>query len=497
MSAAPLVVTGRQTRKTVTAGGPIEKQKNEENAILKIQPHARASRPGRAIVILGTVLTTISLAYAIPQARSKWFQRREAIAIQGLSDHGIPYAAGDAAEYRRQEYMMILTNLHRVATIYGDREQQSLEPAKLSGQRAAESAMEIVMSASHAELSLMIEYQPDLGPLLRATDRLLAVAEQDAVMSQAMNHGGNSGVAPSPHGGALNSGGLPDAPYSDEYGSERPTTAAIIAASGVYEAAETTRDIASRGCEQVAVAIGAGGNTSSVCIAVDAVFVAAKLVWWDINNWDNDVAGAEIAGNYLRLGHLHGDIESHDNGIRVRLQEHDDSMVSRVGQHDSNMEGKVLAHDQNMSLVVGNHNTEITGQLGTHDLNVRDELHTHDVAVRNALGQTQQTLDERVEQRKVVLQAFMLWDAREYLIVCTESGEPIDVQFTAIESYDRTQNAFVPCAAAQVLPAGGGAYKIRLNPSGPVYSEVYRVRVGCNDGLGHSGQLFFPRQAKG
>lgn len=499
-------------------------------------------RSKRAIVIAGTVATTLSLAYAVPQVRSQWSQRREARAIEMLTVLETPYAAGDAAELRRQELVTILANLHEVSTLYGAGASARASEYHLEARTTAESAIDVVMGASLAELSLMIEHVPDLGELTRSTSRLLAIAREDAADSLAMSYGGNANAAPSPQGAAVNSHGFPGAPYSSEVGSVRPSTGALLAASATHETAEGVREVASRGCDQTVVAIGAGGNPSLACIATDAVYIVAKTAFWAIQFESDDVDSAEIAGSYLRLGHLHDDITFHDSDVRQMLNGHDEgirdlvtetvsdhdanmaqivsshdqnitefvavTVSETVSEHDANMAQVVSSHDENITEVVALHDAAISVQVADHDFNVRNELDGHDVAVRgeldvhdtfvrSALGQAQQTLDERVEQRKVALQAFMLWDQREYLVVCLESGSPINVSFVAIESYNRTQNAFVPCSAAQVVPAGTGIYKVILAPNGPVSSEVYRVRVRCNDGLEHFGQLVFSRSTRG
>jgi hypothetical protein len=486
-----------------------QKAKEFPVSIPTAQPWLRSKR---AIVIAGTVATTLSLAYAVPQVRSQWSQRREARAIEMLTVLETPYAAGDAAELRRQELVTILANLHEVSTLYGAGASARASEYHLEARTTAESAIDVVMGASLAELSLMIEHVPDLGELTRSTSRLLAIAREDAADSLAMSYGGNANAAPSPQGAAVNSHGFPGAPYSSEVGSVRPSTGALLAASATHETAEGVREVASRGCDQTVVAIGAGGNPSLACIATDAVYIVAKTAFWAIQFESDDVDSAEIAGSYLRLGHLHDDITFHDSDVRQMLNGHDegirDLVTETVSDHDANMAQIVSSHDENITEVVALHDAAISVQVADHDFNVRNELDGHDVAVRgeldvhdtfvrSALGQAQQTLDERVEQRKVALQAFMLWDQREYLVVCLESGSPINVSFVAIESYNRTQNAFVPCSAAQVVPAGTGIYKVILAPNGPVSSEVYRVRVRCNDGLEHFGQLVFSRSTRG
>ncbi len=79
-------------------------------------------------------------------------------------------------------------------------------------------------------------------------------------------------------------------------------------AQGVWSAA-------SRGCEQVVVSFGFGGNGSVACIIVDEILFAAGVVFDELANCDGDIDSAEIEGTYERVAHLHGDIEILDGKL--------------------------------------------------------------------------------------------------------------------------------------------------------------------------------------
>lgn len=113
--------------------------------------------------------------------------------------------------------------------------------------------------------------------------------------------------------------GFPVANYSLLCGSERTNTEIFFAARVVFQLAQGVWSVASRGCEQVAVFAGAGGNTSALCIPVDVVLFLAQIVFDEIANCDEDIDSAEIKGSYERLGHIHGDIELVDAKIEALI----------------------------------------------------------------------------------------------------------------------------------------------------------------------------------
>src|SRR5215471_14750438 len=93
-------------------------------------------------------------------------------------------------------------------------------------------------------------------------------------------------------------------------GPNRTPSSVIAAADAVFFVADSVREVAQDGCKQVAVAAGAGGNTSLACIPVDAVWIAAKAVNEGIHFCDDDFTGEIVDTNYARLGHIHADLEA-------------------------------------------------------------------------------------------------------------------------------------------------------------------------------------------
>ena len=71
---------------------------------------------------------------------------------------------------------------------------------------------------------------------------------------------------------------FPDAQYSF-CGSTHAGAAGLLAFQTVLTVAKGVWSLADRGCDQVLVALGEGGNTSIVCIVVDTVLTAAQAVF--------------------------------------------------------------------------------------------------------------------------------------------------------------------------------------------------------------------------
>ena len=117
----------------------------------------------------------------------------------------------------------------------------------------------------------------------------------------------------------INSAGFPavegpDAVCSALIGSGRPSSDLVIAADAVYMAAKIVDVALNRACNQVAVAVilgeGGGGNTSLVCVASDAVLLAAETVRDKVQSCSDDFDKRLIDASVARLAHVHTDIEN-------------------------------------------------------------------------------------------------------------------------------------------------------------------------------------------
>jgi len=125
--------------------------------------------------------------------------------------------------------------------------------------------------------------------------------------------------------GDLDSDGLPD----------REPPEALLAFHLGVQVAELHWQISGRICDQdlgltlVAVAGGGiSGNLSFVCILEDLFFFPLKNLFDNILACEAYYDGQELEASYLRLGHIHEDIETHDSN----LGDHDDDVKDLIAE---------------------------------------------------------------------------------------------------------------------------------------------------------------------
>lgn len=157
--------------------------------------------------------------------------------------------------------------------------------------------------------------------------------------------------------GPAKSAGVPGAPYSASCGSRRNDTDALFTARSFLETAEGVFSVADRACNQVAVAAGFGGNTSSACIVADGVLSAARYVYDTFAFCDGAIDAAEIRGSYQRLGHIHGDIEALDRSVS---SSNDEAIANAnanrdliLANDDANHAEALERSDVNTAIVIG------------------------------------------------------------------------------------------------------------------------------------------------
>lgn len=89
----------------------------------------------------------------------------------------------------------------------------------------------------------------------------------------------------------------------------------VLAADVTWFVADGVRESAQDGCKQDAVVAGEGGNGSTACIPVDAVWIAAKAVNEGIHFCEDDLTGNVVDANYARLGFIHDQVTGVDNHL--------------------------------------------------------------------------------------------------------------------------------------------------------------------------------------
>lgn len=194
------------------------------------------------------------------------------------------------------------------------------------------------------------------------TKRLRAAAE--AIKSGTATAGARAGkndnlISPQ-------SAGLPTAPFSSLCGSTPPLSAddffalqtALLVAKGVVSGA-------SRGCDQVVVAAGFGGNPSLACLPFDIAVTAAEVALEDIRFCFDDIDGALIQGSYDRLGHIHGDIESsvsNDNANATSIIAADTASRTAIISNTNTNAASIISNDNaNRTAIVNNDNANAAG----------------------------------------------------------------------------------------------------------------------------------------
>ncbi|MFQ5501895.1 MAG: hypothetical protein ACE5EQ_06290 [Phycisphaerae bacterium] len=195
----------------------------------------------------------------------------------------------------REALLDILSTYHAIAA---SRNMTEIESITLD-------AEDRVLAMTDENLAVFQEAMPEMNRLRQAVGTLAA---NTPALLQNTNDSGRSA-------------GFPNAAYSSICGSDRNDTTVVFAAKVALQAARLVWSAASRGCDEVVVVLGEGGNTSLVCIAADAVLFAAESVLEDFVFCDEGIDSAEIEGSYERLFHLHGDVEV--------LQEHIEEIWER------------------------------------------------------------------------------------------------------------------------------------------------------------------------
>ena len=178
---------------------------------------------------------------------------------------------------------------------------------------------------------------------------------------------------PDSSGVRLKSGGFPGAPGPDAVcdalvGSGRPSAALIISTETVFIAASVVKAVASRGCNQVLVALGVGGNSSAACIATDAIYFVAKAVRDKVLACDLDWAKRTIDGTYQRLGHLHSDLET---------------SIANDGNNKTALTNEATANTTTITTAISNAQTAVVNNANSNLTTVTNAISNAQTAIIN------------------------------------------------------------------------------------------------------------------
>jgi len=188
-----------------------------------------------------------------------------------------------------------------------------------------------------------------------------------------------------------NSPGFPDASYSF-CGSGRSDAAFMLAAQEVLIAAKGVWSAASRGCDEVVVVAGFGGNVSLVCIIADGVLAVAEGVLNGFEFCDNDIDSAEIQGSYRRLDHIHTDLTDAQTAIVDNQNTNKTDIISNQGANLSTITDAVTAStnaiitndNNNKNTIVNNDNANKNTIVNNDNAN-RDAIENNDNANRDTI----------------------------------------------------------------------------------------------------------------
>jgi len=191
----------------------------------------------------------------------------------------------------------------------------------------------------------------------------------------------------------IESAGLPDREGPDPVcdalvGSGRISFALNTAADAIFIAAAGVRAVASRGCNQVLVALGEGGNTSSLCIIVDGVYYVAVAVRAKLTGCDSDYTGRTVDANFSRLGHIHTDLENsvaNDNTNKTAIINNDNANTTTITGNDNS----------NKTAIVTNDNTNTTNIIANSNANKGDVIinaNSNTTTITTAISNAQTTI---------------------------------------------------------------------------------------------------------
>ena len=79
------------------------------------------------------------------------------------------------------------------------------------------------------------------------------------------------------------------------------------------------------------------------------------------------------------------------------------------------------------------------------------------------------------------------------MVMATEAGLPVNVQFQRLQHFDARARVFVDLPNATVAPVGQGAYVVTLNidPSRSATAKIFRFSVLHQDTVDHFGEIVF------
>ena len=208
-------------------------------------------------------------------------------------------------------------------------------------------------------------YAPTLGSEIESLER--ALVELDFVRSTS---GNGDATRVSSASATLPSASYPDEPWGFSFsaltetpsgGDDSSSNAGVCSLATVVTAGQSftllnlgyavdaLADTAARLCDQIIVVLGAGANAALLCIVTEILRAAAigivdhELLCADI------ITAAEVTGNYNRLEHVHGDLETAETNLTTEVNVNETKLIdvtTDLAAHDANLNARADAIDQ-------------------------------------------------------------------------------------------------------------------------------------------------------
>jgi hypothetical protein len=271
-------------------------------------------RPRRSLCLLFSLIVLVGL---VPAAVSA------AQVSRAPSDTELVarYTPGQIQEYR-DTIREIFNFGHEVAQVTKNSE----------GQKLIDSRMQLLDKATDADLARLMSYGADFK---RLRDSMVSLRE---TLNWPSERNGLRVV--------VLTSGFPNADY-DFCGSTHGSAAALLAAQVTLDIAKGVWAAASRACDQVAVVLGEGGNTSLVCIIADGILTVAEAAFNGVQFCENDIDSAEINGSYRRLAHIHSDLEAsvaNDNANKTTIVNNDNANRDTIVNNDNSNRNLIITN---------------------------------------------------------------------------------------------------------------------------------------------------------
>ena len=236
-----------------------------------------------------------------------------------------------------------------------------------------------------------------------------------------------------------------------------------------------------------------------VAAAAAAAVLATEITIAQCSFQDGLVDAIEIETTYENSRITIDQIDRHDAELLEHesdLANHDVDIKTALTNHDVDIKTDLAAHDLNIDTDLAAHDLNIDTDLAAHDLNIDTDLANHDAFMRDAVGQVQTTLDEEMERRIVHMQVIELFEKRSYLLVTSESGQPVPVIVDAVMVSAGRNPSFVDVTAnATFTPVGPGLTVVDLDlPPQMQTVDLFAFQVTHDDVVDHYGFIVFDRR---